>query len=183
MIINFECRKCKKIFDCDVGEVSVPGDSERPHFENTITCPCCGPRTMDEVYLTELGQSQLTEITLKLESIDVEELYFKNGDFAAFDSSSGECLGCDTFQTLDDLGLCRECSAKLDRDLIRQRHWENSITAYVTPESERENLRNHVIKTYGEPLELIAPEGNNRPKKRKKKRKKTIKNKTTGKKA
>lgn len=31
-----------------------------------VVCPRCGKRTMDEVFLTELGQSQMTEATMDL---------------------------------------------------------------------------------------------------------------------
>jgi len=41
---------------------------------------------------------------------------FQFGDFEA------TCQGCDTFAPVDDLGLCEECAAKLDRDMIRQRY-------------------------------------------------------------
>ena len=34
--------------------------------EKPIICPRCGERTMDEVLLTELGQSQMTEATWDL---------------------------------------------------------------------------------------------------------------------
>jgi hypothetical protein len=35
----------------------------RPTFERDIVCPRCGVLTMDDVLLTELGQSQMTEAT------------------------------------------------------------------------------------------------------------------------
>ena len=35
----------------------------RPDFEKPIICPRCGERTIDDVLLTELGQSQMTEAT------------------------------------------------------------------------------------------------------------------------
>ena len=38
----------------------------RPDFEKPIACPKCGVRTIDEVFLTELGQSQLTEATMHI---------------------------------------------------------------------------------------------------------------------
>ena len=47
--INFKCKKCKKTFDCDVGEVSVNMKTYRPIFTKPILCPRCGERTMDEV--------------------------------------------------------------------------------------------------------------------------------------
>jgi hypothetical protein len=38
----------------------------RPDFEKSIMCPKCGVRSIDEVFLTELGQSQMTEATLNI---------------------------------------------------------------------------------------------------------------------
>ena len=68
MKINFECKKCKRIFDCDVGKISFDwnGESDRPEFEKPIICPKCGIRSMDDVFLTEIGQTQLTEATFDL---------------------------------------------------------------------------------------------------------------------
>ena len=60
MVINFECRQCGFLFDCDVGTVTLSENYYRPNFEKEIICPKCGQRSMDEVLLTELGQSQLT---------------------------------------------------------------------------------------------------------------------------
>jgi hypothetical protein len=64
METDFEYKKCVGIFDCDIGAVTLSENSYRPHFEKKIICPTCGPRSMDDVLLTELGQSQLTEATL-----------------------------------------------------------------------------------------------------------------------
>ena len=66
MKINFECQKCNVIFDSDVGSVSINEKTFRPDFANIIMCPNCGERTIDEVFLTELGQSQLTSATMNL---------------------------------------------------------------------------------------------------------------------
>ena len=55
--------------------------------------------------------------------------------------------------------LCAECAAKFDRDMIRLRDWDRSITAWPTPKDKRESLRDAIIKQYGGPLELIANEG------------------------
>jgi hypothetical protein len=68
----------------------------------------------------------------------------------------GECQGCDQWCSVNDLGLCEECDAKLDRDLIRQRDWEYSMTAAVTPPEQREELRQKVIAQYGAKNELIS---------------------------
>ena len=66
MIINFECKKCHKEFDCDVGKIGINEATLRPDFEKQILCPRCGKRTIDEVLLTEIGQSQMTEATWNL---------------------------------------------------------------------------------------------------------------------
>lgn len=64
--LNFECRKCKKTFDNDVGAITFPTKPEkRPEFEKEIRCPNCGVKKIDEVLLTELGQTQLTEIDME----------------------------------------------------------------------------------------------------------------------
>ena len=52
------------IFDCDVGQVSIDEKTMRPRFEKKLVCPKCGELTMNDVHLTELGQSQLTEATM-----------------------------------------------------------------------------------------------------------------------
>lgn len=80
----------------------------------------------------------------------------------------GWCVGCDCYDQVDDIGLCPECSGKLERDMIRQRAWEYSATAYgMTPE-RCEELRSAVIAEYGEALELIAEKAP--PKKKKRRR-------------
>ena len=66
MTINFECQKCKTIFDCDVGLIGIADDGMRPTFEKPITCPNCGNLTMTDVHLTELGQGQMTDATMDL---------------------------------------------------------------------------------------------------------------------
>ncbi len=66
MEINFECKKCSDIFNSDVGIIKMNEQTFRPDFEKTIKCPKCGVRTIDEVLLTELGQSQMTEATINI---------------------------------------------------------------------------------------------------------------------
>jgi rubredoxin len=63
-VLNFQCKKCDGIFDCNVGKITFPIDSDRPAFTQEIICPKCGTLSIDEVLLTELGQSQLTEVHL-----------------------------------------------------------------------------------------------------------------------
>lgn len=64
-VINFQCQKCKKVFDFDVGEINFELVDERPQFKNTIRCDRCGELTLDEVWLTEIGQTQLTALQLE----------------------------------------------------------------------------------------------------------------------
>ena len=119
---------------------------------------------MDEVLLTELGQSQLTEATLDFE---VDDLFGpEDNDWSEFSFYEGECHGCDIFQPLNNLGLCEECAGKLERGLIRKRDWDYTISGYGLDSAECEEIRKKVIKEYGEKLELIAP---NKPKKKKRK--------------
>jgi len=143
MLINFECKKCRHVLDCDVGSVSMLPDSDRPHFEKRLLCPTCGEVTIDDVWLTELGQSQLTEATL-----DVDD------DF--WDFAESQCQGCDLYLPVNDLNLCDECASKLDRDLIRHRDWDYSMSAFGLDPAMREELYKQVIAQYGEKLELIA---------------------------
>jgi len=66
MEIKFECKQCGGIFDSEVGTIKMNEQTFRPDFEKSIMCPKCGVRTIDEVFLTELGQSQMTEATMDL---------------------------------------------------------------------------------------------------------------------
>ena len=69
----------------------------------------------------------------------------------------GQCQGCDLFGRLNDLSLCEDCVAKLEHDLIRQRDWDYSATAFGLSGDDRETLRRQIIAQHGEALELIAP--------------------------
>lgn len=64
MEINFKCKKCEEIFDCNVGEVVIDSKSMDAVFEFGIYCPQCGKVTMDDVVLTELGQTQMMDVTI-----------------------------------------------------------------------------------------------------------------------
>lgn len=71
----------------------------------------------------------------------------------------GSCAGCDLVKPpLDDLGLCTACAAKLDRDLIRERAWDYSATAFGWNPDDYESLRQQVIEQYGASYELIIPD-------------------------
>jgi rubredoxin len=104
MEINFECKKCGVIFDSDVGSVSVSENSFRPQFENEIICPKCGQRSIDDVLLTELGQSQLTEATFDFEADDIFD--FEDDDLNDFGLYEGEFRGV----TLFNLSMIWACA-------------------------------------------------------------------------
>ncbi len=67
-----------------------------------------------------------------------------------------ECQGCDMWSPVDDIGFCDDCASKLARDMVRQRDWAYSALAFGCPKDKLEDLRNEVIKKYGNKLELIA---------------------------
>ena len=77
-----------------------------------------------------------------------------------------QCAGCEDFRRIDDLGLCEDCSKKLDRDLIRERDWACSVTAYGLNDEQREEVRRQVIGEFGEGLELVAPSRRAKPKRK-----------------
>ena len=70
---------------------------------------------------------------------------------------TSSCAGCDQWTTLDDVGLCDTCAAKFDRDLIRQRAWDYSATAFACDPKDYEALRQAVIEHYGPTVEKILP--------------------------
>jgi hypothetical protein len=70
--INFKCKKCNQIFCYDAGRMTFPHDIYKgkcPNFEREIYCARCGLLTLDDVELTELGQTQLTELFLNKREI------------------------------------------------------------------------------------------------------------------
>ena len=69
--------------------------------------------------------------------------------------NSWECVGCDLPMPLNEQGLCAECAAKLERDLIRARDWEYSY-ASLLPSERQEALRQQVIREYGAADELLV---------------------------
>lgn|SRR5690554_1532538 len=81
------------------------------------------------------------------------------------------CAGCDLFRPVNDLSLCDECFAKLERDLIRSRDWAYSATAFMVAEDQLEALRERVIRDHGAAYELI--EDPHAPKKREGKNKRS----------
>lgn len=72
----------------------------------------------------------------------------------------GQCVGCDVYGRVNDLGLCEDCADKLERDSIRKRDWDYSASAFGLSADDREQLRRQIIARHGEKMELIAPSEN-----------------------
>jgi hypothetical protein len=68
------------------------------------------------------------------------------------------CIGCDqVVSQRDTLGRCPACAATLDRDMMRDRDWERSWTAWQIPADQRDALRAQVVARYGARYGLRAP--------------------------
>ncbi|MFC1523837.1 hypothetical protein ACFL6N_03510 [Thermodesulfobacteriota bacterium] len=152
MEINFICNECEGVFDCDVGTIVIDKKNRQPQYGNEIHCPTCGMRTKDQLSLTVQGQAQLSSATSEL---NPEERSIFNDEELFGYNDPGICKGCDSLHDINDLGLCGECSGKLDRDFIRQRDWAYSSLALGVSQSKREELRRDIIDQYGEEFELI----------------------------
>ena len=111
MEIEFKCKKCGNIFTCDIGKVIISEETFRPEFEKDIICLKCGKLSIDDVLVTEEGQSQITEATLSLEEDDIFD--YEDDDLDDYGLYEGTCQGCDIFQALNDLGLCEECAGEI----------------------------------------------------------------------
>ncbi len=74
------------------------------------------------------------------------------------------CRGCELSLTLNHLGICDDCAAKLERDLIRMREWEESSSASDVPNEQLEALRARVIRDFGAAYELLEEPHDYRPK-------------------
>ncbi|MEK6816466.1 MAG: hypothetical protein AABY09_02545 [Nanoarchaeota archaeon] len=57
--INFKCKRCSHEFDSVTGKITF---GVRLSFEKDIICPICGKRGVDDLELTELGQTQISEL-------------------------------------------------------------------------------------------------------------------------
>jgi hypothetical protein len=88
---------------------------------------------------------------------------------ATFAGYDGECAGCEQFLIVNELGLCEDCSQKLEIDMVRNRDWAYSAIAFGASDEQREAIRKQIVDTYGEALELIVP---SRPTKTKRTRRK-----------
>jgi len=87
-------------------------------------------------------------------------------------SREGKCQACDRYGPVDDLSLCEDCAAMLERDLLRQRDWEYSAAAFGLSPDAQEKQRRQIVEQFGEALELIAPANTARKSRASRKRRK-----------
>jgi len=80
-----------------------------------------------------------------------------------------QCQACDMWGPVNDLMLCEDCDAKVQRDLIRARDWDYVAAAFGLNDEGRERLYAEVIRKYGTKNEMIA-ESPKRKKSRRKRR-------------
>ncbi len=109
------------------------------------------------------------------ESDNLDEYDEEYDDDEIWPDYDGQCYACDNYGSVDDMSLCNECAPKLERDLIRQRDWDYSASAFGLTNELREKLRNEIMKEYGKELELIAPSKKKGKKKRNKSKRKNKK--------
>ena len=64
MYLNVECKKCKAELDANVDLISFDESDldSKPTFDKNPECDKCGKLTVNDIYLTEVGQGQLTQI-------------------------------------------------------------------------------------------------------------------------
>ena len=67
----------------------------------------------------------------------------------------GFCVACEWHGSLDATGLCDDCGAQLERDLIRRRDWRYCHSVVDMGDAAREKLRRDVIRQHGSALELL----------------------------
>jgi len=91
-------------------------------------------------------------------------------DEETFGLWEAQCQACDMWRPVNDLMLCENCDAKIQRDLIRARNWDYVAAAFGLNDEGREQLRAEVIRQYGAQNELIASEGPKRKKRRRRRR-------------
>lgn len=82
----------------------------------------------------------------------------ENGKPDPFGLEDGQCIACDAYGRVNDLGLCETCAGKLERDLIRQNDWDHTYSGFSRNDEQRQKLRREFIKKYGSALELISPD-------------------------
>ncbi|MFQ5436897.1 MAG: hypothetical protein ACE5FD_18725 [Anaerolineae bacterium] len=131
-------------FECAFTELEILGVPIDPDYKESVL----------QTVATQAAVKRRKRSRLRAQRADVWSQY--EDDEAALERA-GECVSCDMFRPLDDLGLCLVCAAMLERDLIRQRDWEYAASTAFLSDEGREALRRKVVAEYGEGLELIDP--------------------------
>jgi hypothetical protein len=101
-------------------------------------------------------------------------------DDETFGLWEGQCQACDMWGRVNDLMLCEECDAKIQRDLIRARDWDYVAAAFGLSDEGRERLRAEVIRQYGAKNELILDDRRPQRKRRKRRRRRSTKRTSAG---
>ena len=91
-------------------------------------------------------------------------------DEETFGLWEGQCQACEMWGMVNDLMLCEECDAKIQRDLIRARAWDYVVDAFGLDDQGRERLRAEVIRQYGAENELIMDQEPRREPRRRRRR-------------
>ncbi len=91
-------------------------------------------------------------------------------DEELFSLWEGQCQACEMWGRVNDLMLCEECDAKIQRDLIRARDWDYVAAAFGLGDEGRERLRAEVIRRYGAENELIIDQKRKKRKSRRRRR-------------
>lgn len=72
-VLNFKCKKCKKAFDFETGSITY---GDMLGFENNPECPDCGKLELNELELTEYGQT-LAEGEIRIHNGDSSSFWAK----------------------------------------------------------------------------------------------------------
>jgi hypothetical protein len=68
----------------------------------------------------------------------------------------GQCAGCDSFASLNDLRLCSICGERLEHDQIGQCDWDDALAGLVVPEEKRQSLRAEFVREGAGPAQWAA---------------------------
>jgi hypothetical protein len=73
-----------------------------------------------------------------------------------FAEAEGTCRHCGAEGPVNETGFCEDCGDKFERDMLRLRLWEKSLTAsFLEPESY-ERLRLDTMEQFGKDFELLT---------------------------
>jgi hypothetical protein len=136
-------KRCGVDFECAFTELEMLGVPIDPDYKERVL----------ETVAAQAAAKRQKRARERAQRADVSIAY---ADDEAALERAGECVSCDQFRPLDDLGLCLVCAAMLERDLIRQRDWEYAAATALLSDESREALGQEVVAEYGEALEPIG---------------------------